>query len=43
MLEDRVEELSCLLRITNGHKLHGSLEVSEENGDLLAFALEGSL
>jgi hypothetical protein len=43
MLEDRVEELSCLLRITIGHELHGSLEVSEENGDLLAFAVEGSL
>ena len=40
-LEDRVENRARLLGIAVGEQLHGALEVSEEDGDLLALALEG--
>ena len=40
-LEHRVEELARLLGIAVGEQLHRALEVGEEDGDLLALALEG--
>jgi hypothetical protein len=43
VLEDRVQEPTRLLGITVGEQLHRALEVGEEHGDLLAFALEGGL
>jgi hypothetical protein len=42
-LEDRIEELPCLLRVTVGQKLHRALEVGEEDGNLLTLAFKGSL
>ena len=42
-LEDGVEELAGLLGIAVGEQLHRALEVGEEDGDLLALALEGAL
>jgi len=42
-LEHGVENLARLLGITVGEQLHGALEVGEEDGDLLALALEGGL
>ena len=39
----RVEELARLLWVAIGEQLHGALEVGEEDGDLLALALEGGL
>ena len=39
-LEDGVEELARLLGVAVGEQLHGALEVGEEDGDLLALALE---
>jgi len=40
-LENRVEELARFLGVPVGEQLHRSLEVGEEDGDLLALALEG--
>ena len=42
-LEHGVEELARLLGIAVGEQLHRALEVGEEDGDLLALALEGGL
>ena len=39
-LEHGVEELARLLGIAVGEQLHRALEVGEEDGDLLALALE---
>src|SRR4030095_6359980 len=41
--EHRVEDLSRLLGITVGEQLHRALEVGEQDGDLLALALERGL
>ena len=38
--EHRVEELARLLGIAVGEQLHGALQIGEEDGDLLALALE---
>src|SRR5262245_42818944 len=38
--DDRVEELAGLLRIAVGKQLHGTLEIGEEDRDLLALTLE---
>ena len=43
VLEHRVEELARLLGIAVGEQLHRALEVGEEDGDLLALALQGRL
>jgi len=43
VLEDGVEELPRLLGIAVGEQLHRSLEVGEEDGDLLALAFESGL
>ena len=43
VLEHRVQELARLLRIAVGEQLHRALEVGEEDGDLLALALQGGL
>jgi hypothetical protein len=42
-LQDRIEELSGLLRVTVGQELHGALQVREQHGHLLALAFQGSL
>ena len=42
-LEHRVEDSPRLLRVAVGEKLHRALHVGEEDGDLLALALEGRL
>src|SRR5712692_2575865 len=42
-LEHRVEELARLLGIAIREQLHRALEVSEEDGDLLALALQSGL
>ncbi len=42
-LEDGIEELARLLGVAVGEQLHRALEVGEEDGDLLALALEGGL
>jgi len=39
----RIEELPGLLGVAVGEELHGALEVSEEDRNLLALTLEGSL
>jgi hypothetical protein len=41
--QHRVQELPGLLGVPIGQELHGALEVGEEDGDLLPFALEGAL
>jgi hypothetical protein len=41
--EHGVEELLYLLGITVGEQLHRALDVGEEDRDLLAFPLKGSL
>ena len=41
-LHDALEKLSRLLRVTVRDQLHGSLEVREQHGDLLTFALDGA-
>src|SRR5262245_28095247 len=41
--EHGVEELAGLLRVSVSQKLHRSLQVGEENGDLLALAFQGGL
>ena len=41
--EHRVEERPRLLGIAVGEQLHRALEVGEQDGDLLALALEGGL
>ena len=43
VLEHRVEQLARLLGIAVGEQLHRALEVGEEDGHLLALALEGGL
>ena len=43
VLEDGVENLARVLRVTIGQELHRALEVGEEDGDLLAFAFQGGL
>ena len=43
VLEDGVEELARLLRVTVGEELHRALEVCEQNRNLLALAFEGGL
>jgi len=43
VLQHRVEELARLLGVAVGEQLHRSLEVSEENRDLLGLALQGGL
>ena len=43
VLEDRVEELARLLGVAVGEQLHRALEVGEEDGDLLALALQRRL
>src|SRR4029450_5697354 len=40
-LQDRIEELPGLLRVTVGQQLHGTLQVCEEHGNLLALAFQG--
>ena len=42
-LEHWVKEFSCLFGIPVSEQLHRTLEVGEENGDLLALALQGGL
>jgi len=42
-LKHGVQDLARLLGITIREQLHRALEVGEEHGDLLAFALEGAL
>ena len=42
-LEDGIQELPRILGVTVGEQLHRALEVGEEDGHLLALALEGSL
>ena len=41
--EHRVDELLCLLWIAVGNQLRRTLDISEQNGDLLPLALEGCL
>jgi hypothetical protein len=41
--EDGIEELARFFGITVCEQLHGSLEVGEEDRDLLPLALEGGL
>ena len=43
VVEDRVEKVARLLRITVGQELSGALEVGEQHCYLLAFAFEGGL
>ena len=42
-LDHGIEELPGLLGIAVGEQLHRALQVGEEDGDLLALALQGSL
>jgi len=42
-LNDGIENLSRLLGIAIGQQLHRALEVSEEDRDLFALALQGGL
>jgi hypothetical protein len=42
-LENGIKNLSCVLWVTVGKQLHGAFKIGEEDGDLLALALEGSL
>src|SRR5262249_17938004 len=42
-LQDGVEQLARLLGVAVGEELHGTLEVGEQDGDLLALALKRSL
>src|SRR5262249_12125950 len=41
-LEDSIQDLASLLGITIGEELHRALQVGEQHGDELAFALEGA-
>jgi hypothetical protein len=41
--KDGVKQLARLLGIAVGEQLHRALEVGEEDGDLLALALQGGL
>jgi hypothetical protein len=43
LLQDGIENPARLFRIAVGEQLHRALEVSEEHGDLLPLALEGTL
>jgi len=40
--EDWIEELPCFFGVALGKQLHGTLQVSKEDGDLLALPLEGA-
>jgi hypothetical protein len=42
-LEHRIEELAGFLGVAVGEQFHRPLEVGEEDGDLLALALQGGL
>jgi hypothetical protein len=42
-LQDRIEESPRLLWVPVGEELHGTLEVGEQNGHVLAFAFERTL
>jgi hypothetical protein len=39
-LQHRVEELTRLLGVAVGEQLHGALEISEQDSDLLALAFQ---
>ena len=39
----RVEQVPSLLRVSVGKHLHGAFKVGEEDGDLLALALQSTL
>jgi hypothetical protein len=41
--QHRVEELASLLGVAVGQQLHRALEIGEQHGDQLAFALDGTL
>ena len=43
VLQHRVEELACLLRVAVGEQLHRALQVGEQHGHLLALAFQGGL
>jgi hypothetical protein len=43
VLEDRVEQLTCLLGVAIGKERHRALQVREEDRDLLALAFERGL
>jgi hypothetical protein len=43
LLENRVQNSACFLRVAVGEQLHRALEVGEEPGDLLALTFERSL
>jgi len=39
-LEDRIEETTCIIRITTRDKLRGSFDVCEKDRDLLSLVLD---
>jgi hypothetical protein len=41
--EHRIKQLSDILRILVGKQLHGALDISDEDRDLFALALQGGL
>jgi hypothetical protein len=43
VVEDWIEELARFLRIPISEQLHRALQIGEEDGDLLALALQGGL
>jgi hypothetical protein len=43
VFEDRIKKLARLLGIPVGEQLHRTFQVGEEDGDLLAFALQSAL
>jgi hypothetical protein len=43
VLEDRVKELPCLLRVFLGQQLHRSFEVSKQHRNLFALTLKDAL
>jgi hypothetical protein len=40
VFDNRVKERACLLRVAVGEEFHRTLKVGEEDGDVLAFALQ---
>ena len=42
-LKDRIENLTCLLRVTVGQQLHRALQIGEEDGHLFALAFQRGL
>jgi len=40
-LEDGIEDLASLLRVTISEQFHRALEIRKEDGDLLALTFEG--